>query len=103
MQKPLTTLPKPALQVLLAEADCSQASFARLTGITTRQINAWCRGQAVTPRWALILATTLQQHSPDALTMALEKAFVSIATAAECPPQTSGEDLWRPVGAFGAR
>ncbi len=69
------------LAALLAKADCSQAGFARLTDITTRQVNAWCRSQAVTPRWALILATILQQHSADTLAVALEEALLPASTA----------------------
>jgi DNA-binding transcriptional regulator YiaG len=88
MQEPSNTTSMTPLVALLAAADCSQAAFARLTGITTRQINAWCRDQAATPRWALILATILQQHSPDALTMALEEALY--------PPAPPSRTLQRP-------
>jgi DNA-binding transcriptional regulator YdaS (Cro superfamily) len=31
---------------LLACADGSQARFARLSGLTPRQVNNWCRGRA---------------------------------------------------------
>jgi DNA-binding transcriptional regulator YiaG len=30
---------------LLARTDLSQASFARLTGVTARQVNNWTRGR----------------------------------------------------------
>jgi DNA-binding transcriptional regulator YiaG len=32
---------------LLARAGASQASFARLTGVTARQVNNWARGRAL--------------------------------------------------------
>jgi DNA-binding transcriptional regulator YiaG len=81
MQKLPTATSTSLLAALLAKADCSQAGFARLTGVTTRQVNAWCRGHAVTPRWALILATILQQRSADALTVALDEALLPAGTA----------------------
>jgi DNA-binding transcriptional regulator YiaG len=37
---------------LLARAGVSQASFARLTGVTARQANNWARGRALVPQWA---------------------------------------------------
>ena len=57
---------------LLASADVSQAAFARLAGVTARQVNNWCRGRAAGPRWAMLLAAVLREHSPDALAMLLE-------------------------------
>jgi transcriptional regulator with XRE-family HTH domain len=59
---------------LLARAGVSQASFARLTGVTARQVNNWARGRALVPRWAALLAVTLQDFSPEALTISLEEA-----------------------------
>ncbi|HTU93943.1 MAG TPA: helix-turn-helix domain-containing protein, partial [Gemmataceae bacterium] len=35
----------------LARADISQAAFARLTGVTPRQVNNWARGRATAPLW----------------------------------------------------
>jgi transcriptional regulator with XRE-family HTH domain len=49
---------------LLARARLSQAGFARLTGVTARQINNWCRGRAAAPRWAALLAITLDELTP---------------------------------------
>lgn len=85
MLKPSDAVPPPALARLLTTADCSQASFARLIGVTARQVNAWCRGHAATPRWALILAAVIQQHSPDALAIRLEEAL--LPPAPPTPPE----------------
>jgi len=59
---------------LLTRADVSQAAFARLTGVTPRQVNNWCRGRVAVPIWAGLLAALLQDHSPEALTIAVEEA-----------------------------
>ena len=63
---------------LLAQAGVSQASFARLIGVTPRQVNKWCRSQAAVPVWAGLLAALLQDHSPDAMTITLEEALVTL-------------------------
>lgn len=63
---------------LLARADVSQAAFARLTGITTRQVNKWCRGRASVPAWAVLLAVILQQLSTEALTINAEEILRQI-------------------------
>ncbi len=57
---------------LLATADISQAGFARLAGVSARQVNKWCRGRAALPRWAALLAIALRELSADALTIILE-------------------------------
>ena len=62
---------------LLARAAVSQAGFARLAGVTPRQVNNWARGHAAVPRWAAMLAITLEQLSPDALDILLEEARFS--------------------------
>lgn len=63
-----------AFAALLARADVSQAAFARLAGITPRQVNKWCRGQAAVPIWAGLIAVILQERSPEALAIDLEEA-----------------------------
>jgi hypothetical protein len=68
----------PALfATLLARAGVTQAAFARLTGVSSRQVNNWCRGRATVPRWAAILAAALQDHSQDALIIAVEDALAA--------------------------
>jgi transcriptional regulator with XRE-family HTH domain len=58
---------------LLARADVTQAAFARLTGMTPRQVNNWCRARAAVPPWAAALAAMLQQTSPQAIRILLEE------------------------------
>ena len=43
-------------------------------GITPRQVNKWCRGQAAVPVWAGLIAVTLLERSPEALALDLEEA-----------------------------
>jgi len=45
---------------LLDRAGVSQAAFARLAGVTARQVNNWTRGRAAVPRWAALLAVVLE-------------------------------------------
>ena len=52
---------------LLALADVSQAGFARLSGVSTRQVNKWCRGRVALlmpskTRWSTILAAWRLRH-----------------------------------------
>jgi DNA-binding transcriptional regulator YiaG len=73
----MRTLLQAEFVALLARANVSQAAFARLTDVSARQVNNWCRGRAVVPTWAALLAITLQQLSPETLTIQLEEADVS--------------------------
>src|ERR1700733_1170190 len=59
---------------LLGRADVPQAAFARLAGVTARQVNNWCRGRATVPRWAATLALLLAEISPEQLAIRLEEA-----------------------------
>lgn len=77
--------PKTEFAAFLARADVSQAAFARLTGVTPRQVNNWARGRATAPVWGVLLAVLLQHHSPEALTIALEEARL----LGRCPGQAS--------------
>ena len=45
----MRTLLHTEFAVLLARADVRQAAFARLTGVTPRQVNNWARGRAAVP------------------------------------------------------
>jgi DNA-binding transcriptional regulator YiaG len=60
---------------LLARADVSQAGFARLAGVTARQVNNWCRCRAAVPRWAAVLALLLAEITPEAVEIRLEEAM----------------------------
>ena len=62
---------------LLARGGARQAAFARLTGLTARQVNNWCRGRAAVPPWAAALAALLDQHSQDAIEMIVDEALFS--------------------------
>ena len=73
----MRTLTGIAFATLLARADVSQAAFARLVGITPRQVNNWCRGRAAVPVWAAILTCVLQHRSAEALTIDLEEACLA--------------------------
>ena len=71
---------------LLARADVSQASFARLSGYTTRQVNNWCRARAAVPPWAAALAVLLQDASPEAVQILLEEVQFSWHETLGVPP-----------------
>jgi len=71
---------------LLARAGVGQAAFARLTGLTPRQVNNWCRGRAAVPPWAAALAALLDQHSPDAIEMMVDEALFSWHENLGVPP-----------------
>ncbi|HUZ65830.1 MAG TPA: DnaJ domain-containing protein [Acetobacteraceae bacterium] len=58
---------------MLARAGVSQAGFARLTGLTARQVNNWCRGRAAVPPWDAALAVLLEERSPEAITMLVDE------------------------------
>ncbi|MCW8309089.1 helix-turn-helix domain-containing protein [Acidiphilium sp. PA] len=53
----------------MSQADVSQAGFARLSGVTARQVNNWCRDRAAVPRWATMLALSLRELSVEAITI----------------------------------
>jgi hypothetical protein len=56
---------------LLARADLAQAGFARLAGVTARQVNNGCRGRAAVPPWAAALAVVLAEIPPHTLAIRL--------------------------------
>ena len=56
---------------LLSRAGVSQAAFARLAGVTARQVNNWSRGRAAVPRWAALLAVVLEDTTAEALLLML--------------------------------
>jgi transcriptional regulator with XRE-family HTH domain len=69
----------PTFTALLARAGVSQAAFARLAGVTPRQVNKWCRGRAAVPTWAAVIAVVLQHRSSEALIIDLEEALQTLA------------------------
>ncbi|HST75412.1 MAG TPA: helix-turn-helix domain-containing protein [Acetobacteraceae bacterium] len=62
---------------LLARAGVSQAAFARLAGVTPRQVNNWARGRAAVPKWAAVLAGVLAEFTPEALEIMIDDADFS--------------------------
>ena len=58
----------------LARADVTQAGFARLAGVTPRQVNNWARGRAAVPKWAGLLLVALDELTPDGLEVMVEDA-----------------------------
>jgi len=80
---------------LLARAGTSQAAFARLTGLTPRQVNNWCRGRAAVPPWAAALAALLDQHSPDAIAMMVDEADFSWHETLGVPPAAAAAAVRR--------
>ena len=73
-----------ASAALLARTTVSQAAFARLAGVTPRQVNNWCRGRATVSVWATIIAIELQHRSAEALTIDFEEACLAL-TAPQDP------------------
>ena len=71
---------------LLARAGVSQATFARLTDTTARQVNNWCRGRATVPSWAAALAILMQGNSPEAIQILLEEVQFSWHETLGVPP-----------------
>lgn len=62
---------------LLARADVSQAAFARLAGVTPRQVNNWARDRAAVPKWAAVLAGALAEFTPETLEVMVDDADFS--------------------------
>ncbi len=78
----MRTLQPIEFVALLASSDVSQAGFARLSGVSARQVNKWCRGRATLPRWAALLALALQELSAETLSIMLEELPRASADAA---------------------
>lgn len=103
----MKTLLHTEFATLLAHTDVRQAAFARLTGVTPRQVNNWCRGRAAVPKWAAILALVLAEFTPEALAIMLEEATSigpktpgDLATADVVPPESddqAGPHVWMQV------
>jgi transcriptional regulator with XRE-family HTH domain len=80
---------------LLARAGVSQAAFARLTGLTPRQVNNWCRGRAEVPPWAAALAVLLEERSPEAITILVEETAFAWHETLGVPPTADAAALRR--------
>jgi DNA-binding transcriptional regulator YdaS (Cro superfamily) len=73
----MKTLLHTEFTALLGRADIRQTAFARITGVTPRQVNNWCRGRAAVPKWAAALAVALAEFTPEALAIMLEESAFS--------------------------
>ena len=73
----MKTLMHTEFMALLARAGVTQAGFARLAGVTARQVNNWARGRAVVPQWAVLLAVVLEKATPETLLITEEEADFS--------------------------
>jgi len=91
----MRTLLHTEFAALLARTGTSQAAFARLTGLTARQVNNWCRGRAAVPPWAAALAAILDERSPDALEMMVDDTQFSWDETLNVPPGTATEEIDR--------
>ncbi len=80
---------------LLDRASLSQAGFARLTGVTTRQVNKWARGRAAVPQWAGLMAVALIEQSADSLICSLAAAQFSWAEVLGVSPDAEPTEARR--------
>ena len=69
----METLSGAAFEAILNQAGLNQAEFGRITGITARQVNNWCRERAAVPRWAALLAIAVRELSVEALSILVEE------------------------------
>jgi transcriptional regulator with XRE-family HTH domain len=77
MKERMRALLHTEFNALLARAGVTQVSFARLAGLTPRQINNWARGRAAVPQWAALLVVALDALTPDGLEIMVEDAALS--------------------------
>jgi hypothetical protein len=78
-------------------ADVSQATLARISGYTPRQVNSWCRGRAAAPLWAIALAAVLQVTSPEAIQILLEEIAFAGHETLGVPPNADAAAFRRPM------
>jgi hypothetical protein len=80
---------------LLARTGVGQAGFARLTGLTQRHVNSWCRGRAGVPAWAAALAVLLEDHAPEGIAMMLDEAVFAWHEILGVPPTADASTVRR--------
>ena len=73
----------------------SQAAFARLAGVTARQVNKWARSGAAVPQWAALLAIALTEQSAEALICSLAGAKFSWAEVLGVSPHAETAEARR--------
>ncbi len=74
MKERMRALLHTEFNALLARAGVTQAGFARLAGLTPRQVNNWARGRAAVPKWAALLVVALDALTPDGVEIMVENA-----------------------------
>jgi transcriptional regulator with XRE-family HTH domain len=74
MKERMRALLHTEFTALLARAGVTQAGFARLAGLTPRQVNNWARGRAAVPKWAALLVVALDALTPDGVEIMVEDA-----------------------------
>ncbi len=74
MKERMRALLHTEFNALLARAGVTQAGFARLAGLTPRQVNNWARGRASVPKWAALLVVALDALTPDGVEIMVEDA-----------------------------
>jgi transcriptional regulator with XRE-family HTH domain len=74
MKERMRALLHTEFNALLARAGVTQAGFARLAGLTPRQVNNWARGRADVPQWAALLVVAMHELTPEGLKIMLEDA-----------------------------
>ena len=74
MKERMRALLHTEFNALLARAGVTQAGFARLAGLTPRQVNNWARGRAAVPKWAALLVVALDALTPDGVEIMVEDA-----------------------------
>jgi transcriptional regulator with XRE-family HTH domain len=99
----MPTLLHTEFAALLARTGTSQAGFARLVGLSPRQVNNWCRGRAAVPFWAAVLAAILEERSPDALEMMVDDAQFSWHETLGLPPGAEADAIRLAMGRLARR
>ena len=89
----MKTLMHTEFMALLARAGVTQAGFARLAGVTARQVNNWARGRAVVPQWAVLLAVVLEKATPETLLINVSLPAVPVSVTGPGPATSSSDTV----------
>jgi transcriptional regulator with XRE-family HTH domain len=89
----MRTLQPAEFLAILAAADVSHAGFARLSGVSARQVNKWCRGRTALPRWAGLLAIALRELSARHSQSCLKSYRMRVPTRLSRRRMTRGQSL----------
>ncbi len=92
MKERMRALLHTEFNALLARAGVTQAGFARLAGLTPRQVNNWARGRAAVPKWAGTKEPPGTHRQTEREQLACRK------TLQACNPSQAASRLSRPAG-----